>query len=88
LVRRIDMLRNGIWDCKIGVRGSLNLPNGCDLPMRKAVEKAFREITGQDAEFIFSGWDGKLTDSELKVVEEEGTGTHGVYVSGSFGVKS
>lgn len=58
-----------VWDCKIGVRGTVNLPSGADWPIRRAVEAAFKEITGVDAEFCFSGWGGTLTEGELAVVE-------------------
>jgi hypothetical protein len=37
--------------------------------MRQAVERAFRDITGEDAEFTFSGWSAELTEGELAVVE-------------------
>ncbi len=60
--------RTGIWGCKIGTEKVL--PPGSDLPMRKAVEKAFREITGHDPEFVFSGWNMELTEPELAVVED------------------
>jgi hypothetical protein len=38
--------------------------------MRQAVEKAYRELTGEDPEFIFSGWGGRLDESERAVVED------------------
>lgn len=34
---------------------------GCDFPMRIAVEKEFRRITGQEPDFTYSGWGAKLT---------------------------
>jgi hypothetical protein len=34
-----------------------------------AVERAYREITGFEPEFLFSGWGGSLTKGERKVVE-------------------
>ena len=37
--------------------------------MRRAVEAAYISITGQDPEFIFSGWDSSLDEPELAVVE-------------------
>lgn len=58
-----------VWECKIGVRGSVALPPGCDLPMRRAVEAAFKQVTGVDDEFNFSGWGGSLDEHELAVVE-------------------
>lgn len=60
-----------IWTCKIGATTEAELPYGADWPMREAVARAFREITGREAEFCFSGWAGELTEAELAVVEEE-----------------
>ncbi len=57
-----------VWQCKVGVKGDVDLPWGADLPMRQAIQKAFREVTGVDAEFTFSGWNAQLTESEKKVV--------------------
>ncbi len=57
-----------IWKCKIGGPAAL-LPAGCDYPMRESVARAFKEITGSDPEFIFSGWGAELTDGEREVVE-------------------
>lgn len=60
-----------IWTCKIG--GEINsLPNGADSPLRKAVEQAFKDLTGVDNKFCFSGWSGKLTPIERAVVENRG----------------
>lgn len=62
--------RNPIWRCKIGITGGpIDMPDGCDLPMRMAVQEAFLRITGQHAEFVFSGWNDALTEFELAVVE-------------------
>jgi hypothetical protein len=57
-----------IWFCKIGGPADF-FENGADLPMRRAIAKAFREITGRDPQFTFSGWGGKLTEGERAVVE-------------------
>lgn len=59
-----------IWQCKIGglVEG---LPNGADSPMRDAIEKAFREVTGYSARFTFSGWAAELTEGERQVVNND-----------------
>lgn len=54
-----------IWTCKIGQVPSI--PSGADLPMREAIAKAYREITGVDPEFIFSGWGGELDPFEQEV---------------------
>jgi len=53
-----------IWTCKIGTENDLPLPRGSDQPMRIAVERAYFELTGQHAEFTFSGWGGTLTETE------------------------
>lgn len=37
--------------------------------MREAVARAYREITGRDPDFIFSGWGAELTEGECAVVE-------------------
>lgn len=57
-----------IWFCKIGETVA-SLPHGADFPMRRAIEAAYREITGEAPAFIFSGWGGELTESERAVVE-------------------
>ena len=57
-----------IWTCKIGE--VTNMPAGGDAPLRNAVAKAYRELTGQDDDFIFSGWGGELTEGERALVEE------------------
>lgn len=58
-----------IWFCKIGgeVHG---LPPGADGPMRDAVNKAYRTLTGTAPRLIFSGWGGKLSEPERAVVED------------------
>lgn len=62
--------RSGIWTCKIGVPSDPDgLPRGSDYPMRKAVERAYKEITGEDPQYIFSGWNGSLTEAEQAVVD-------------------
>lgn len=58
-----------IWTCKIGGRVS-GLPNGADLPMRRAIYSAFQAVTGRESEFIFSGWGGELTEGERAVIED------------------
>ena len=57
-----------IWSCKIGEVPRGQLSDGSDLPMRDAVTRAYREITGEEPRFIFSGWGGTLTDSEREVI--------------------
>lgn len=58
---------SGIWYCKIG-SADVALPNGADSPMRDAVEQAFRDLTGQENDFCFSGWRSELTESEEAVI--------------------
>ena len=62
-----------IWTCKIGGITGQPLPYGADWPMRQALAQAYREITGRDAEFCFSGWGGELTESERAVIEAQAT---------------
>ena len=57
-----------IWECKIGETDSKNIPSGGDQPMRQAVRKAYKELTGEDPVFIFSGWGAELTDIERDAV--------------------
>jgi len=59
-----------IWECKIGTREDIELPRGSDWPMRRAVEQSFKDLTGLEAEFCFSGWGASLTEGELAVVED------------------
>ena len=58
------------WICKVGF--AEELPQGADFPLRMAVARAYKEITGKDAEFMFSGWGnyvGDLTENELAAIE-------------------
>ena len=61
-----------IWECKIGEAFGAEKypPFGSDLPMRKAIEQAYIELTGQEPDFIFSGWTAELTEGERKVVDK------------------
>lgn len=67
----IEARYNAVWECKIGLIGVTTLPNGADAPMREAVSKAFREVTGQDRGFLFSGWGGELNPIELAIAENK-----------------
>ena len=58
-----------IWSCKIGEVDADKLPHGSDLPMREAVGRAYKEITGEERAFIFSGWGAELTEPERAAVE-------------------
>lgn len=61
-------MNENIWECKIGGPiGGLSMD--ADFSMRQAVAKAYREITGEYPQFIFSGWASKLTESQRAVVE-------------------
>lgn len=56
-----------IWNCTIVHRdlGRDALPPGSDTPMREAVEAAFTELTGVEAEGTSSGWGRKyLSESD------------------------
>lgn len=59
------------WTCKIGECDEALLPPGADYPMRLAVEKAYRELTGCTPTFCFSGWGGELTNVEREVVNDQ-----------------
>ena len=59
-----------IWSCKIGLITQGSLPSGSDVPMRQAIEKAYRELTGHEADFCFSGWGAELTSGEARCVIE------------------
>lgn len=58
-----------IWECKIGEVDAAKLPPGADLPMRIAIQRAYKELTGEEANFLFSGWGGKLDECERFVVD-------------------
>jgi hypothetical protein len=58
-----------VWACKIGSVSPVFLPRGSDAPMRAAVKRAYFDLTGEYAEFTFSGWSAELTEPERAVVE-------------------
>jgi len=64
-----NVMAEKIWGCKIGEIASSRLPDGSDLPLRQAVQRAYRELTGEDEEFCFSGWGEELDAIERDVVE-------------------
>jgi hypothetical protein len=64
------MKRKQIWECKIGEVDREKLPKGSDLPMRKAVENAYHELTGEWSDYIFSGWDAELDEGEKSFLIE------------------
>lgn len=57
-----------IWYCKIGE--AMPIVDGADLSMREEISSAFKMVTGQEPDFIFSGWGAELTESERAVVED------------------
>jgi hypothetical protein len=57
------------WSCRIGQVPHHGLPDWSDRLMREAVARAYREITGEEPLFIFSGWADELTESERAVLE-------------------
>lgn len=59
-----------IWECKIGECNYSKLPKGSDTPMRNAIAKEYKKLTGEDPIFIFSGWNAELTEPERAVVED------------------
>lgn len=56
-----------IWSCKIGPT-DVDLPLGADSPLRQAVQKAFLELTGHEAEVCFSGWGSKFTEGQMEIL--------------------
>lgn len=64
-------MKKRIWECKIGEIDDSKLEDGADLPMRLAIQRAYKEITGEDCLFCFSGWGGTLTESEEKYVQKK-----------------
>ena len=69
-----SLIEGPVWECKIGLTKEkmAKLPRGSDSPMREAVEQMFRNITGQDADFCFSGWGAELDDAQQWVINLEG----------------
>lgn len=63
-------MQEKVWECSIGGPIPHGLPSGADLPMRIAIGRAFKAITGVEAQFTFSGWGGTLTEWQRAVVEE------------------
>lgn len=66
---------NKIWTCKIGEVDVAKLRevhpgSGADGPMRDAVEGAYKELTGEEPTFTFSGWGGELNEAERATVED------------------
>ncbi len=57
-----------VWECKIVVRDQ-DLPSGFDSPPRYAAVEAIKN-SGIDVLSCFSGWGGKLTAPEKKIVDK------------------
>ena len=45
------------WFCLIGPAEEENLPMGSDYPMRAVVKEQFSDLTGNDANHCWSGWE-------------------------------
>ena len=60
-----------VWFCKIGYADDDALSNGADLPMRQAVQEAYKRLTGREADFCFSGWGATLDEMEKAVVDHD-----------------
>ena len=58
-----------VWDCKIVVPNDAELPDGFDLPPRRAAIEAV-ENAGITVLSCFSGWGGTLTKIQAKIVTE------------------
>lgn len=59
------------WFCKIGTIGGVEVPPGGDAPLRRAVEEAFEELIGVEAQGCFSGWGEEFTPAEIAVLKNE-----------------
>lgn len=59
------------WECKIGDLAGVEIPPGGDAPMRQAVEEAYFALTGKFAQANFSGWGGKFTEAEKRVINHQ-----------------
>lgn len=57
-----------VWNCKIVVLIDAELPSGFNAPPRTAAIEAVTSA-GIDVWSCFSGWGGKLTESEQEVVD-------------------
>lgn len=61
--------RRYVWTCAVGGKEYVVVPPGGDAPMRRAVERAFYELTGERPAECFSGWGEKFTEEALAVIE-------------------
>lgn len=58
------------WTCQIGEIERDGLPEGSDNAMRDAAARAYRELTGRQPDYIFSGWGNPLPERYRAVVED------------------
>lgn len=76
------MSRYKVWECKIVVPVTAELPFGFDSPPRRAAINAV-EAAGIEVLGCFSGWGGHLTSWEL-IVFDENSSPDDVYVAGAM----
>ena len=62
------MSKELLWSCRIGAASSI--PPYADQPMRDAIRKAYTELTGEEPDFIYSGWGEPLTEEEKTKIKE------------------
>lgn len=58
-----------VWNCKIAIPFDSDYHFGFDSSPRSAAIKAIRDA-GIEVIGCFSGWNGTLTESEIKILEE------------------
>jgi hypothetical protein len=51
-----ENVNKNYWTCIVGPTDKSKLENSADVPMRRAVDKAFNETVGHDYEIMWSGW--------------------------------
>jgi len=64
----IPMAGEKWWSCLIGPAHPDELPGGADAPMREAVGKAFKILTGTDDLALFSGWGDHPNEPQRAVI--------------------
>jgi hypothetical protein len=65
----VHNMKYHVWECKIVVRGDAELPDGFDMPPRRAAIKAV-ESHGIDVVCCYSGWGDSLTDSQRGICDD------------------
>jgi hypothetical protein len=75
-IKGIEVNEKQVWSCKVGFvdAHTLHPPNKYiphDAPMRNAVVAAFVLLFGREPDFIFSGWNTDLDESEMRCVDRE-----------------